>query len=722
MTGWVDQVFGHDGLLSKRFPDYELREGQVRMARATERAIHSGRHLMVEGPTGTGKSVAYLVPAIRHALDTGRAVVVATPLISLQEQLVDKDLPMLREVLPDAFSFGLLKGRGNFLCPQRYEEWLAERDTLWRNDEDEELVEWADSTETGDKSELPDGVPDALWSKVCGTPSCGSSCRNRGCFYQQRREEVAECDVVVCNYHILMAHLLFREETGVHAVLPPFNVAILDEAHRLAEVSRQFFSREASSYSVARQASRLQSFDRRTANNLARAGKEFFSAAKRGVARVRGGHVTTPWINGEAGTEGADLEAALARAQGAWDLRAKSLEANAEAEALEAKALLDDPVPEGLTEQLAMARAYPDPDERRRMVTEVKEKIKEEKEKATKRAEALKKSAKGRALRARAALRSADKMGELADTVKSACTMAGDQWTGSPWAYRVETKERRSGESVSLSGQPVDVSAYLSRALFDQTKCAVLTSATLAAGGSFGFVQDQTGFEGTTLQVQSPFDHTEQALLVLPLPEEIPVEPRSPKYAGHVAAVVEKVIEQARGRTLGLFTSYRVMRTVRDHLSGSKYRILCQGDAPRSRLVREFRKDVNSVLLGVASFWSGIDVKGESLSCVVVDKLPFPGPDDPVAAYLEREGGFRRAFREYSLPKALVELRQGTGRLIRSRTDRGVVVICDPRIQDRNGRHSRYGAEVRASLPYESFAWGVNSVGQFLGKRFCETG
>ena len=628
-------VFGADGLLSRRFDGYAPRPGQIEMARAVELALDDGQHLAVEGPTGTGKSLAYLVPAVLDAAATGRRVLVVTANIALQEQLVSKDLPLLAEVLPVELSFALVKGKGNYLCLDRLDRERGEG-TLLRADDPadqpalEQVVAWAGRTATGDVSELPFEPPPAIWQRlsVRSEDCLGKDCPlHEPCFARRAAERARRAKVVVSNYHLLFAHLVVHEATGEDLVLPPFDLVVLDEAHKAADIARDFFGFRVSLGVL-----------RRVARPLDELGARELGEALRQEARVF-----------------CEDLGRLYRSR-AYRVRLRSPGAVPSDELLELLGRAAE----------VYAKAVPSAD----------------KEDAPRLA------------------RRAERCGQLAGQIRLALGLAD------PNAVSFIELDR-AGRGV-LCARPIDVSERLQAGLFDRAKAVIVTSATLSTSGSFELVKAELGVpEARELVVESPFDFAERALLVVP--EGLP-DPTDPSWPGAVARGVLEAVEEARGRTLALFTSYRSLDVAHRRLAGSGFRVLRQGEMPRTALVEAFRADVGSVLLGTESFWTGIDVPGEALSCVVIDRLPFPSPEDPVLdAIRERDP---RWFLHYGLPRAVLAFKQGFGRLLRSAGDRGVVVVLDRRLVARP-----YGRLFLRSLPPVRLSRRMADVGRFLGTR-----
>ncbi len=617
MCDHIDEIFGLDGLLAQRFDAYAPREGQIALARQVDQALADGGHLLAEGPTGTGKSIAYCVPSIRQAVLDEKKIGIVTANIALQEQLVTKDLPLLQGILPWDFTFAILKGRNNYFCHDRYYEELARGRLDFGFDADDgemadAIRQWSQTTESGDVSELPFVPPAQVWRKFSVTSEdCkGDGCKFRKeCFFERARQEAFQADILVTNYHLFFANLQLRETTGMDLVLPTFDAVIMDEAHKAADIARDFFGFRVTAGSVRWATRKLEEtgdYDLR--NAIQDESQTFFDqllALRRSPSyRVR---LREPDF-----ASGDRLQSLLADASKAYLLRA--------------------------------------------------EKCDEADEKAAFRILA-------RQCRV------------LAERIEQAVSLSDSEAV-----YFIEENNGRA----ALVCKPITVADRLRTALFDGYPSVVLTSATLSVGGRFEHIRRELGLDAATEFVaRSPFDFKRQALLVVP--DGMP-QPTDHAFSDAVADAVAQVVELAEGRTLGLFTSYRNLRLARERLDGCPYPVACQGDAPRAALTQTFREDTRSVLLGTESFWTGVDVPGEALSCVIIDRLPFPTPDDPVLdAISERD---RNWFSTYSLPRAVIAFKQGFGRLIRATGDRGVVVLLDHRIITKS-----YGRLFVDSLP-----------------------
>jgi ATP-dependent DNA helicase DinG len=648
LTAVVAAAFAPGGPIACALDGFEPRPGQIEMAEGVAEVFAEGGILLAEAGTGTGKTLAYLIPAILSR----QRVLVSTGTKNLQEQIFFKDLPVLRESLGVPFTATYMKGRGNYLCLHRFD---AIRDgagpitrsfgratpalTGFTRTGDEALYirlidEWRRKTTTGDRSEIED-LPEDLpfWSEIAATSeNCiGTECPQfQDCFVTRMRQRAAASDVVIVNHHLLCADAAVRQ-SDYGEVIPACSYAIVDEAHQLEDVATQYFGIAVSNYRIddlARDADRAIGAklvaDRQHAEQMADDvqrvrghARQFFDALQ--MLRVdisgSGGGETRMRVTGSRLSTVAGDGAALAGA----------------IEALEADIALARDVPEDV---LALGR--------------------------------------------RAAV--------LREEVRF--LLRGDD---PGYVYYLEVR----GRGVYLRASPIDVSAIVRELLLDRMRTTVLTSATLTVDGSFEYVRGRLGIGAAEeLRLPSEFDYTRQAILYLP--KGMP-EPRSPQFGQAAAREVAEILKRTRGRAFVLFTSYANLRLVETFLSREiAYPVLVQGSAPRSALLRDFKATPNAVLLATSSFWQGVDVVGEALSCVIIDKLPFAAPGDPITAArieaINSRGG--SAFGEYQIPLAILTLQQGLGRLLRHRQDRGVLAVLDPRL-----RTMGYGRRFLASLP-----------------------
>ncbi len=640
MSDW-SEVFGAHGVLARGVAGFAPREAQRRMAEAVDRALAGGRHLAVEAGTGTGKTFAYLVPA----LYSGRRVVISTGTRNLQDQLYGRDLPMVCTALGRPVRTALLKGRANYLCRHRLNLALEDPDTRTPRADLARVADWAGVTESGDVAEV-DGVDERsrVWPLVTSTvDNClGSDCPSwNGCHVLRARRAAQAADVVVVNHHLLLADLALKEE-GFGELLPGFEAVIVDEAHQLPDTAVQFFGVSVSGRAIQNLLRDVRLEAARTvgaaelegpADRVALASRELRLALGRGTGRR-------------------DWPEVGAAVNDALDELAEALEALGEALAPLADASASLGRCHRRTRDLAVRLA--------------------------------------RIVDAAPAAGVDPVYGEDAghdpDAAEAVPVGGGLRWVDvSAWGY-------------TLHLTPFDVSGRLAAA-FESLGCTwVFTSATLAVGANFTHFTDRLGLGDIDEQVlASPFDYGAQGLLYLPrgLPQ-----PSSPDYTAAVVDAALPLLVAAGGRAFVLFTSHRALAEARTrfepHARREGFTLLVQGEAPKRELLEHFRSAPRPVLLGTASFWEGVDVRGEALKLVVIDKLPFAAPSDPllrarIDATRARGGD---PFRDVQLPQAVLALKQGVGRLIRDTADTGVVMLCDPRLTGRG-----YGRVFLQALP-----------------------
>jgi ATP-dependent DNA helicase DinG len=652
----LHEFFAPGGILARSPLPYEYRPGQLEMARAVEKALGERRHLIVEAGTGTGKTLAYLLPALR----TGQRVVISTGTKALQDQLYFRDVPFLESLLGN-LRVCYMKGRANYLCRHklvtlRNQPILSGLEEI---DHYRQIAEWEATTETGDRAEIA-GLPEAsaVWAKLdARSEAClGSTCPDyRRCFITEMRRKALESDIIIVNHHLFFADLAVRREAGGApdaGVLPEAAAVVFDEAHELEEVASSYFGLSVSNI-------RFEELARDT--DITLRGKE-------GAESVPG---VTQQLRERSRLFFAGLPMTGDGRQ-PFTGREEFLETSGDLY-LSVRATL------------------------RRLEAEI---------------EGMRNVDEAPGLRKRVARLRSELEFLLESNANNTVYWLERRVYGGPDARAPGGRAgfRAQARSTFLQATPIDVSELLSELVFETIPTAVLTSATLTVQGGFEHLRRRLGLrEARELVVPSHFRYGEQALLYLP--PEMP-DPRDPEFPEAAAECIRRVLEISDGRAFCLFTSYSQMRDLYERLLPVlDFPILLHGNAPRKALLEEFRATPNAVLFGTSSFWQGVDVQGEALSCVIIDRLPFAVPNDPVVQArmkaIEEAGG--KPFFEYQVPEAVLTLKQGFGRLIRSLEDRGVLVLLDPRI-----RRQRYGQTFLASLPPYRVTMEIGDVERFF--------
>ena len=629
----MHNFFAPGGLLSKTHPAYEFRRGQLQMAQAVEQALTERRHLIVEAGTGTGKTLAYLVPAIR----SGKRVIISTGTKNLQEQLFFKYIPFLeRALFPDGdrkLSVCYMKGRSNYLCRKKLYD-LTDQPVLNGLDEIEQyraISAWEQTTNSGDRAELA-SLPEAsaLWHKLdARADTClGQKCSSWDkCFITEMRRRGMESDIVIVNHHLFFADLAIKQQAeGAPdaGILPEAGIVIFDEAHELEDVAGSYFGISVSAVRFEELCRDIEGSLQRNRNYTAS-----FSGAIKSL-RERSGFFFSLLPEGDG--------------RFAFENRREFLEENGDEFIALGQSLVRlnseiENMPSKPEEMFAFAR----------------------------RAQELQ--------------------------VQLGFLLENEEKNTVFWIER--RRSVREKQHVSLQATPIEVGPILRECLWSKLECSVLTSATLAVGGGFEYIRGRLGADyARDLVLPSHFDYPNQALFYVP--PDLP-DPRTPQFALQAAERIKHLLNITRGRAFVLFTSYAQMRDIHERLLGeTDFPLLLQGDAPKSALLEEFRATPNCVLLATSSFWQGVDVQGEQLSCVIIDRLPFAVPSDPVVAArvkaIDADGG--NAFFQYQVPAAVITLKQGFGRLIRSLNDRGLLVLLDNRILKK-----QYGRVFVESLP-----------------------
>jgi len=655
LPGLTADAFAAEGPLARALPDFEPRPGQVDMAGRVARVLEDGGVLLAEAATGTGKTLAYLVPAILSR----QRILVSTGTKNLQEQIFFKDIPALRQALDVNFTATYMKGRANYLCLHRLDQ-LTDSGLPAMHDVFLPIIrEWSARTDTGDRAELQD-LPEDLpfWNEVSATAeTClGTECpRYDDCFVTRMRQRAAASDVVIVNHHLLCADAAVRKN-AYGEVIPACHFAVVDEAHQLEDVATQYFGLAISNYRVEDYARDVERFvqsgavgNRQTETELEKGVDKLRDHARTFFNELAFAHRTTDRLRGEERVRASDASLfntreAAAYVAGALDVieatLALSVKKRAEGESTDAPPGQDAP---------ALAK----------------------------------------------------RGGDMRDDLRF-LLRAGDP----TYVYFVEFR----GKGIFFRASPIDVSMIVKELLFDRMRATVLTSATLTVDRSFSYIRSRLGIaHADEVRLASEFDFAEQAMMYLP--PRMP-DPRSPDFVTAAGRQVIELLKRSRGRAFVLFTSYATLRSVQAIAEMAlDYPILVQGTAPRTELLRQFRSTPHSVLFATSSFWQGVDVVGDALSCVIIDKLPFASPADPITSAridaLRARGG--EPFDEYQVPLAILALQQGLGRLIRHRKDRGVLAVLDPRLKTKG-----YGRRFLASLPPAPVVHDLAAVERFF--------
>ena len=648
----IQTVFGTGGLVARSHENYEYREGQIKMAEAIANAFEEKRHLIVEAGTGTGKTLAYLIPAIAAALKNKKRIVISTGTKNLQEQLMEKDIPFLQKILPKKFSAAYMKGRANYACLYRVHK--AEHqpilDGLDEMSHFDEVRRWIAETSVGDRAELT-GLPENLsfWNRINakGDTCIGQKCPDfEPCFITRMRVRAEDADIVIVNHHLFFADLNVRgNQFG--KVIPDYGAVIFDEAHLIEDIASDYFGFQVSSFQIdelVRDSDSLPITDAIVTRDLTKLAAKVIGLADQfwlrfSQAKTDGRYPLMREAFTYRTTSGEDQPTPLAEIYEALDSALKSLETviDANSDAM--------PEAESLVRRIRQTRFDLD-----FVVTQAERN----------------------------------------------------------YVYWLEKR----GRGMFLRASPVDVSELLREKLFNKVETCILTSATMSSNSSFNFVRERLGLDAgktSTLIAPSSFDYENQAILYLP--KAMP-DPRSPEFTQLAAGEIVKILKATDGRAFVLATSNSSMNALYELVSMRVgYPCLLQGTMSKAGLLERFRETPNAVLFATSSFWQGVDVQGEQLSCVIIDKLPFAVPTDPIVAarsrFIEENGG--RAFFDYSVPQAVISLKQGIGRLIRSSADRGVIAILDPRL-----RTKPYGRDFLQSLPRMRITSDIDDVSSVL--------
>jgi len=631
----MERIFGEEGVLSQHISGFSARPQQQEMAERIQECLENSSVLIAEAGTGTGKTFAYLAPAIL----SGQKVFISTGTKNLQDQLFGKDLPTLRKALAQPISAALLKGRSNYLCHHRLKLSIGDPLQKYHQATLHDLSVWSQQTKSGDLSEtdlLEEKSP--LWPKVTSTvDNClGQECPDyNDCFIVEARRRAQEADIVVINHHLLMSDMALKSN-GQGEILPAADAYIIDEAHQLPAIATQFLGNRISSHQI---------------QEICR---DSISEMEQDAADMD------------------EIRDIAAKVEAALHALRRVLDSN------------EQRVPwKGIYEKLGVATKLETLDETLDDLVEV-----------------LKLAAqRGKGL---------EKCAERADELQQ--NLAQFTNFGAEQSLILWIDIRSSG--FILHATPLEVSSHFQQWMEEKPAAWIFTSATLTVAGQFKNFCHQLGIENAeTEDWPSPFNYADQSLLYMP---QIPVEPNHQDYNDHIVELARAVIDHSKGRTFLLFTSYRSLNHVAEALADSDYPLMVQGRAAKSTLLEDFREHGNAILLGTNSFWEGVDVRGEALSCVIIDKIPFASPGDPVLQAridsLRERGG--NPFSSIQIPAAVIQLKQGIGRLIRDSQDYGVLVLCDPRFLTKP-----YGKLFLRSLPPMPITQDIDDIYKFFSDK-----
>jgi ATP-dependent DNA helicase DinG len=685
-------VFSSDGALATMIPQFEVREEQQVMARHVAESFNRNRLLLVEAGTGTGKSLAYLLPAVAWALKNGQRVVVSTNTINLQEQLIKKDLPLLQRYTSTTLNTSLVKGRGNYLC-QRKLEGVRKDPELFPSDDNqmlEALARWSEQSPTGCLSDLSFQPVRAVWEEVrseadqCARSRCAFF---NSCFFYRARREAAAAHILVVNHALLLADMALRSDAGYDAtaILPPFSKLIIDEAHHLEDAATGALTLQVTRRELQKQLGRLVTAGAKGGMLpviMGRLGREIPEAHDDLYQRL------SALIEGRLITECSELSSVVDREFDRLLLASEVVLVTGGERSLRVTDQLRrtdfwrdltasvETLHGGITSLIALLVSLGD------LLEELPESCRQ--------------SCEGLAIDIEGI------RGRLSSTITGLQSFTAPSASYCCWIERI--MHRQQGASIRLASAPMEVGELLHGSLFEAVPTVILTSATIAVAENFSYYQKRTGLDRvaterlTSLMLPSPFRYREQALVALV--RDMP-EPADPTFLSQVSDAVVRAVRSSNGGVFVLFTAYEQLRIVYKQtvttLEESGFTVLCQGNGmPRHHMLATFRRECGAVLFGTDSFWEGVDVQGQALRQVIIVRLPFHVPTEPIqearAELVTRQGG--NPFREMALPQAVLRLRQGFGRLIRSRDDSGAVLILDSRIVTKS-----YGSLFRKSLP-----------------------
>ncbi|MGL4392229.1 MAG: helicase C-terminal domain-containing protein [Fusobacteriaceae bacterium] len=675
----IKPYFEEQGLISKHFPDFEYRKEQLHMAQIIEDGFNEEKKVVVEAGTGTGKTLAYLIPGIEWAVKNKKRIIFSTNTINLQEQLLGKDIPLAKKVLGYDFKYLLVKGRGNYLCKRKYfnvimgEKIDMSDFSIVEKNQFNDIIKWGRKTETGDKAELTFETDSNVWENFQSeTDTCmGPKCSYKSeCFFFKSREEKKKADVLITNHHLYFTDLAIRKEIGFtteYSILPEYGAIVFDEAHNIEKVARDYFSCEVSKLGFTKLLNKIENIDRRKrrvtslemVEDECKKLKSEESLKLINELRIR----HKKFADESKNYFNSIIELFTIEKQESASVRLKKNDITKINE---------------LDKLSYLTKHFSDSYKDYQKIGRQLSKILRELEDAHGTINEL--------------IKYLERLEDFVSSVRFIDSMEDDGYI-----YWIEVN-RKKGYSKRVA-TPLKVDGELQKNLFINLKTIIFTSATLAVGKSFKYFKDSIGLRDKALEevILSPFDYEKQMKVYIP--KDFP-DPNMKNFSDEVASYLRELLVATKGRTFVLFTSYSMLNfsyySVRETLEKNGIELYIHGVAPRTQLVELFKKSDRPVLFGTDSFWEGVDIKGEKLSSVVIVKLPFKVPNDPITEAIIENIGLegKDPFTEYQIPEAVIKFKQGIGRLIRSKSDRGIITILDNRVITK-----RYGNYFINSIP-----------------------
>lgn len=680
----IKPYFEKNGILANVFKEFEYRNEQLEMAQVIEDGLNSETKVVVEAGTGTGKTLAYLIPAIEWSVKNKKRVVITTNTINLQEQLLNKDIPIVKKVIQEDFSYILVKGRGNYLCNRKlhnvatgdvvdFEEYTQSQKNQFR-----EILKWGSKTESGDKAELSFEVDFNIWehfqseSDMCAGNKCSFKSE---CFFLKARDEKKKADVLITNHHMFFSDLAIRKEIGFnteYSILPEYEYVVFDEAHNVEKVARDYFSYEVSKYAFTKLMNQIYSVEKSKKKGL-------------GSLDIFINYIKTCDYEGKKSIEN-DLENDI-------KLRHRNVLNSGRAYFNQYIDIFSKGQSSNITYRLKK-----DEFERSKFYSQL-DRLKDEFSsdifsylKKVKSILVKLKDVEDKEGHISDYFRYMDRLSNFFENFKFITTLDDENFI-----YWLEVNEKKSNSK--LVATPLKIDSELDKNLYSNLKQLMFTSATIAIGLDFTYFKENVGLKEKVLEkvIHSPFDYDNQMKVYLP--KDL-LNPSEPKFLDSIVGFLKELVSKTSGKCFLLFTSYSTLNYVyymiKDELEEAGLNLLIQGQAPRTQLVNMYRTIKNPVLFGTDSFWEGVDIKGEQLSSVVIIKLPFKVPSDPVTEAIIEHLTLqnKNAFVEFQVPESVIKFKQGIGRLIRSKSDKGIITILDNRVITKS-----YGKYFKEAIP-----------------------